>query len=563
MSDKVIKLDNTTKYYKRLAEEKADRNDLLGSLSLLLACKDKTKGVMIYADIADLYFDMGHYDLSIRYWYRFLNMVSKKNYSIAYNGLGASYFYLGNVNMAGYYFNEQLSAVHDPSKVYIDDNMMEYFDDVVSGRKDYKIVYPFTSVDYTDVLDAGKRKIMHGDYDGALETLSEVQPRSEHYVDALCERAVAYFFKGDVRDSVEESKKALIYDPNCVRAFCSLASVYYYCGQYEQAALCLKHAEEIESMDDESTYKLATTFCEQGKHGKALRYLSKLIETNPYEIKILHLMGIAYYNTGDFAKAQECFHKIIRITQKNPTALYYYRLSGEQIAAGTKNAKPLTYFFRIPDEEQEKRVKELKDLLQIPPKDRCKKIEKKELIELIDWAFSTMNIELMMLAVGILASLNEPFATDYLLDILLDASVYDDVKEVVVYRLSLKQYDKKTGVVFGNFFKKIQFMSLDLSEEKDADLFICAYAEAFTKLLLFGEERFEQLVEVTRRLFYEFLLCGRLNEIKDSTVLAAVLALMCGSDSCKGFNKAAKMFKQEVESIKNLLALVNEVEGND
>lgn len=563
MSDKIIKLDNTTKYYRQLAEEKADQNDLLGSLSLLLACKDKTKGVMIYADIADLYFDMGHYDLSIRYWYRFLNMVSKKNYSIAYNGLGASYFYLGNINMAGYYFNEQLSAVHDSSKVYIDDNMMEYFDDIVSRRKDYKIVYPFENVDYTDVLEAGKKKIVRGDYGGALETLSEVYPGSDRYVEALCERSVAYFFSGNIREAVGESKKALIYQPQCVRALCTLASVYHYCGQYEQAALCLKRAEEAEPTDDEDLYKLATTFCEQSKHGKALQYLQKLIENNPYETKILHLMGIAYYNSGDFAEAQKCFHKMLRITRKNPVALYYYRLAGEQIAAGTKSAKPLVYFFRLPDEEQERRIKALKDLLQTNPGARSKKMAEKDTIELIDWAFSTMNVGFMESAVEILASSDESFALDYLLDLLLDASIYDEVKESVVYRLALKQYDKKTGMVFGNFFKKVQFMSLDLSEEKGSELFLCAYAEAFTKLLVHGEERFDRLVEVTRRLFYEFLLCGRLNEVKDSTLLAAVLALVCGSDSCKGIREAAKMFGREPGTIKELLALVNEVEGND
>ena len=77
MSDKVIKFENTYKFYRQLAEEKADQNDLLGSLTLLLASKDKSRGVMIYGDIADLYFDMGHYELSINYWFRFLNLDRK------------------------------------------------------------------------------------------------------------------------------------------------------------------------------------------------------------------------------------------------------------------------------------------------------------------------------------------------------------------------------------------------------------------------------------------------------------------------------------------------------
>ena len=41
--------------------------------------------------------------------------------------------------MAGFYFNEQLAHVQDASKVYIDDNMMQYFDEVVNHKKEYKI----------------------------------------------------------------------------------------------------------------------------------------------------------------------------------------------------------------------------------------------------------------------------------------------------------------------------------------------------------------------------------------------------------------------------------------
>lgn len=246
---------------------------------------------MIYGDIADLYFDMGHYELSINYWFRFLNLVSKKNYSIAYNGLGTSYFYLGNVDMAGFYFNEQLAHVQDASKVYIDDNMMQYFDEVVNHKKEYKIVYPYECVDYSEAVERGKRKILQGDYAGAIEILSEVYPGSDRYADALCELELAYFFSGKLQEAVSAGRKALVYRPDCVRALCTLASIYHYCGQYEQAALCLKRAEEAGSDADDDVYKLATTLCEQAKHKKALFYLEKLIGRNPYETKILFLAG--------------------------------------------------------------------------------------------------------------------------------------------------------------------------------------------------------------------------------------------------------------------------------
>ena len=562
MSDKVIKFENTYKFYRQLAEEKADQNDLLGSLTLLLASKDKSRGVMIYGDIADLYFDMGHYELSINYWFRFLNLVSKKNYSIAYNGLGTSYFYLGNVDMAGFYFNEQLAHVQDASKVYIDDNMMQYFDEVVNHKKEYKIVYPYECVDYSEAVERGKRKILQGDYAGAIEILSEVYPGSDRYADALCELELAYFFSGKLQEAVSAGRKALVYRPDCVRALCTLASIYHYCGQYEQAALCLKRAEETGSDADDDVYKLATTLCEQAKHKKALFYLEKLIGRNPYETKILFLAGIASYNTGDYSKARSYFGKILRITQVNPVALYYYRVSDEMEALGAKNAKPLAYYYRVPDEECEARIRRLRDLFRKTQRELNKKVKERETKELIDWAFSTMDVNLMTVAVAVLSRSTEKCARDYLLDVLLDASVYDEIKEEIVFQLALAQYDKSAGIVLSNFFRKIQFMSLDFSEEDRAGLFVEAYARAFTKLLISGEAAFDGLVETTRRLYYELLLSERLGGGKDASVLAAGIALTSGKKN-RGIRETAQLFGADYEALKALLSLIREVEGND
>lgn len=95
----------------------------------------------------------------------------------------------------------------------------------------------------------------------------------------------------------------------------------------------------------------------------------------------------------------------------------------------------------------------------------------------------------MTVAVAVLSRSTEKCARDYLLDVLLDASVYDEIKEEIVFQLALAQYDKSAGIVLSNFFRKIQFMSLDFSEEDRAGLFVEAYARAFTKLLISGEAR--------------------------------------------------------------------------
>ena len=168
----------------------------------------------------------------------------------------------------------------------------------------------------------------------------------------------------------------------------------------------------------------------------------------------------------------------------------------------------------------------------------------------------------MTVAVAVLSRSTEKCARDYLLDVLLDASVYDEIKEEIVFQLALAQYDKSAGIVLSNFFRKIQFMSLDFSEEDRAGLYVEAYARAFTKLLVNGEAAFDGLVETTRRLYYELLLSERLGEVKDASVLAAGIALTSGKKN-RGIRETAQMFGADYEAVKALLSLIREVEGND
>ncbi|MBP5466465.1 MAG: hypothetical protein J6Y43_02750, partial [Clostridia bacterium] len=84
MEEKVLIFDNGKERLNKLAKERSDREDFLGSLLLGFSAfaKDE-KDLDSIMNIADAYADMGLYEFSNDYWFYYLSLCPKEKENIA------------------------------------------------------------------------------------------------------------------------------------------------------------------------------------------------------------------------------------------------------------------------------------------------------------------------------------------------------------------------------------------------------------------------------------------------------------------------------------------------
>ena len=108
MEEKVLRLTNAVDTYRKLGVERAKKGDYTGALGFLFTAKSMSDNVEILADIADVYSDMGALDLSIKYWFYYLDKAPKDKCSVAYEELAINFFYMDDFWASGYYFHQKI-----------------------------------------------------------------------------------------------------------------------------------------------------------------------------------------------------------------------------------------------------------------------------------------------------------------------------------------------------------------------------------------------------------------------------------------------------------------------
>ena len=129
MSGKILKFKKDDKSKYERANRRCDDGDYVGALSSLLYTSESEP-----KNVADIYTELGLYENAVIFWFRFLSKCRKTDVIDGYNGLGANFFLLDNLELAGFYFNKQL-ALGDYGECVYDDILDEYVDAVSTDDK--------------------------------------------------------------------------------------------------------------------------------------------------------------------------------------------------------------------------------------------------------------------------------------------------------------------------------------------------------------------------------------------------------------------------------------------
>ncbi|MBO5286436.1 MAG: tetratricopeptide repeat protein [Clostridia bacterium] len=551
MDAKVLDYANSIAFYEKLDNKKAKEGDTAGRIALWLNASKTVKDSVVYKKLAKLYKEVNLFELSVKYWYKYLDKASQKEAkSEAYVALGNNYYYLGNDRVANYCFNKAflLTGMLDPDT--IDEEVMEFFIKP-DPYANYKIAYPPEKVDYTSLMQEAKDKFLFGRVDEALSLYETVPEKSPFYAEARSEMAVAEFLRGETDKGIILARQAHKSDPKNVFALCNLSSMFFVKEDYVNSRKYYELALNAVTDDTEDLLKVAMAACEQREHRTAITILDKLLLTKPNDISYLYLYAVAHFNLGHLNEARKHFHQALSIKGRDAVLEHYIRIVDSAIDRGLEGKEnDLKYFMQLPEDEVKLRKGYIKELAELPENLLDKTLKKPEYDDAINWALTYGDAESQKVSVYILASAKNKKYEQRLIDLLLEVYLTDYIKRVIITVLVINGCTRKIGMVVGNVYQKVKLAKLP---EELSDQYLFAFAGGISVLAPLGIEDFSKLRDGAIKLS-EFIPPEKVKKMPGN-LTSALMCVLAGYQKASDISECAKIFHVEESDIKKHLGL--------
>lgn len=545
----IIKIEKNYEYYEKLDNRQKNGGDLLSRIKLWQSAEKDLCDIRVYKNLAELYRLADLNDYSAQYWYKFLNRITEKqDKKEAFNGLGNAYFLLGNVKVSNYYLNNAflVGGAIDPDD--LDEEVVEYFANDFEKGDAYKIVYPPEKADYTSLIEDAKEAFVSGETEKAKSIYNKIPKGSRFYSEARTELSVIEFVVGNTDKAIEYSFEAVKANENNLFALCNLSSMYFVKGDKDNSRRYFDRAIKLTPNGYGENLKLAMACCEQKEHSLALKYLQSIEEEKKYDISVKFLIATANYNLGYLQTARDKFFEALSLKGRDYVLEYYIKLTDLAIDRGLDGKKnDLKYFMNVPELKAKENKKEIERLSSLTPDAISKALKKEETFSLLTWAINYADSETGKTAIYILASSSLKRAKDYMLSLLLEVSISDYLKRVILTVLTIDGYNKNVGMVVGNVYGKSKLYALS---DSVPDRILYSYAGCVSVLAPVGVENFSKLKETAESIAKAD---ENILEKLDGPYLSAVITVLSKTKVVSEIKNAVKLFK--VDENKLLSAL--------
>lgn len=505
----------------------------------------------VYVRLSDIYEGMELHEQAIKWWFKFLDNADEEDLPEAYEGLAVNYLSYGERGVSAYYYNKLVDEDDTLPEETKEDIIDEFSMPMDSG---FHFSYPPQLVDYSEELARGNEALKKGNFQEAVEILSLVEKGSQLYADAKEMQAVALLL-ADKADEAEKACQDLLEElPDDVRGLTTLSAVYAAQGRQEEVMKVAKQLAETETDNADELYKIATVCCENGFHKEAYRRfcLLEAQELLPYDERMQYFKAVAAYNGGLLQEAEDALDKLCTISPDAEVARYY--LKAIRAYRAQKAEKPeLIYFYHLPQEERDRRCRELAHVGKAP-------LDEARLFGLLllhdgyfRWCFDELNggdHELQYLG---LATAVHVRADDFIRDILLDYKVADVLKIETLRLLLERNEDEEYGVVFCNIYKRVFLQRIEIGRKRRKK-FLSAYALIAAKFAIVRDDYGDRIAQAAERLYDGLEARNALdavNEVKDCACAIFILSGLkeLGDD----FLQIAATFKADVLAVRRLL----------
>lgn len=553
MEEKVVRFDLGAETLLNIAEKKLDEKDYIGALRVLRKSVE-TNGATAdeYEMFADIYDEMEIFEYAVNYWYKFLDVCAEEEVADAYEGLASCYYNLGSEAQAAFYYNMMM---HD--KYATPENGIE-LGELLSepAKKPFRIVYPPEEADYSPELEEGLRALRGGNYEKADEVFSSVPEKASCYGQAQNFLALSKLMQGDAAAAENICREQLKKDGDDVAILSTYAAALTEQGRAEESRAAAVRLASLPASSADELYKIATVCCENKLYDEAYEKFCILEERVHYDLTLLYFKAVAAFKSGRVQESLAGFAKIVDIYPDAAVAHYYYNEIRRYAESGGK-VPETGFFYRVPKEERETRVKLLAALSEVPAAELDAFLRHADITEYLDWCFDEADgadAELMLL--GLRLAVRGGF-DDFVRDILLDSSVNDVVKLEGLRYLAERNKDFEAGVVIADIYRCASFVRLHVGRTK-RNKFIAAYALAFARFAFLADEDCEAYAEAAERIYDAFEQAGDFSLASDAENLACAIYFMTSKNALLKTKEALGLLGADSSVVAGILHAVNE-----
>ncbi len=476
----LYKIEKSQENLEKLFFNRFDKKDYEGALCVLNTMRKLyIEEVSLLEKYAIIYFQIEEYNKAVNYWYLYLSKCNKKLKEKAYNGLGACFYKMENIDLASHYFNEQLKGFQNEKYLY-NDLISDFYDDITDVKSNYYIAYPFDKANFDKLLNKAVLYVKSGYYEEALKELEIIPENSKYYVDALIQKSLCRFLMGEYEVAIKLILEAVNKDNDNIIAMFNAISMLYSNGKTLEYKELLNLLENSKGYTKEENFeKIAMIYCEVKDYNKAEFFLTKTLKLTPLKFSVLNLMGITKFNLQKYGEALEIFNRLQRI---NPSIIYsyYVKLINNAVKnfSEGKGVKPLEYSFDLQRSDYNKIVKKFSDYIAL---EKIEKKHYKKIREILDYAFSMPDLKLQSKSLKLLNKLDCKFAFELIQNYLIKIETFDTIKRSLIAIIVEKGYEGKLNFTFGNVFKTLNIL-LPNFEKCNLKILKDAYAILISKV---------------------------------------------------------------------------------
>ncbi|MBQ9730128.1 MAG: hypothetical protein IJV80_04880 [Clostridia bacterium] len=573
-----LKTEQYRKRLNRLEEQAFEKGDFLAALRYIQREREIFgKDVDTNVHLADVYEAMGLHALSIKCWYKVLDNCAVEDFADVYEGLAGNYLALSDEEHAAYYYDRLMDADAMISKEYKED-IIEAFSKPKKSL--FRVVYPPEQADYSKEMEEGAARLKKGDCRRAIEALSVVPFGTKEYSSAREMQAVAYLLEGKIEEAEKISLELVELYPEKPQPYTTLAAVYLEQGKAEE---CRKIAEKLcsfELKNTEEKFKVATVACEAGLHEQAHELLCEVEKDMPYDVKTLYFQAVSAYKCGKIEKSIRALEKLCAIYENAAVAKYYLEEIKKSVRWKDANGEgfsfleieenapalfevDITYYYRLPEAERERRLAEFLQVSAMPKSEAKKAGKELEKRGALRWCFDEldgMDYDLQYLAIMVAEHAE---CDNFLREILLDNEVKEVLKIEIINGLCMRNRDNEFGVVLYDVYREIQTYKIEIGRKKRKK-FLSAYASVFSRFALLKEGLGDAIATAAEDLYLNVSLVGEEDLFDDEKSTACAIYFCAKVGALKlPVEKVVQVFEGNEECVAKLLSIYRRFMGEE
>ncbi len=549
---KIIQFEKKEDRYLRLADEYVESGDLQGALSFLFSALKLNRTAETLMDIADVYGQMGLYELSNRYWFYYMEKATKDKVSIAYEELAINFFYMDDFLTSSFYFHQKLTLDGFLSKEGLDKEIIEFFSGEEFKKNAYYIAYPFDKADYSFTAKRAKRALSAGNYVEAINLYKNI-PLECLDEETAGDFSVSYLMNDDPDTAAAIARQSIAVHGDNMTAFCNLSNVYDYKEDHEKSEYYYQKALELKKGDKNEEYRLVTCAIERGDHDTVKECLNKILAERKYDTVMQFFLGLAKLNTGDYQGARKSLSAVYRLDPTDTVFKFYAQYAEKINNEGNKEYLPIKYVKSLPEKLVQEYEKKLEALSMATHKTGVS-LKKQEYREVVEWGLY-FSEDLARKSVYILGCDYTPYSKQLLKDYLMDSDGLTSIKQIIVYALTVNGCKERLSIVDRNFFFRIKAKKLSFEKQEQGDVYLCAYALAFSKMVFYGIEDLDSIAKTFNQVY------AKLSKVltKDDVTcdeLAGLSVYLCQFARFQTPKEISRIFDIKKDKLSQLSAIV-------